>query len=91
MLNKYAPHQWISWRGLRFIALAVFYVAFAVGVYALAKWGLTFIHPSAQGILIRRLYLAAWVQAALFCLAAGSLAHLLQAFRVIAQQKLPKK
>ncbi|MBR4681889.1 MAG: hypothetical protein IKP06_01095 [Elusimicrobiaceae bacterium] len=91
MLNKYAPHQWISWRGLRFIALVVFYIAFVVGIYALVRWIGTFVHPSATALLTRRLYLAAWLQATFFCLVSGSFAHALKALQIITQQKYPKK
>ena len=91
MLNNYAPHRWISWRGIRFIVLLAFYLAFIVGVYALVKLGGTFIHPSPTDLLSRRLYIAAAAQGALFCIATGALAHALETFRIITQQKSSKK
>ncbi|MCQ2410276.1 MAG: hypothetical protein MJ053_01780 [Elusimicrobiaceae bacterium] len=75
MFKKFLPHMWFTLRGLAVIGKILFYVAFAVGIYAL--WGLVF--PSENAAQLgRKIYVSAALQAALFCVAAGTLIHLLQ-------------
>ena len=69
------PHKWLAWRGLAFIATLAFYVCFTVGVYALCRWGLTWLMPSTP--VTRQLYMAACLQAGIICLGLGTLIHLL--------------
>ena len=94
MVNKFFPHRWFSWRVLVFIVQAVFYIAFAVGIDALWQLGATFIHPPAQPATARHLYIAAFLQAGLICLATATLIHMLRTFAVLSgssRRLTPKK
>ena len=90
MFKKFAPHRWISWMGLKVICLIIFYIAFAVGIYALWKGLATFF--TATDIQTRRLYITALLQAIILCVTSGTLFHVLKAFARLTRHNLtPKK
>lgn len=91
MLNRFFPHQWIPLRALIITGQLFFYVALIVSVYALVKLAGTFLIPSPQAAALRKLYLAATLQGAFFCVTAGALIHVLQTLRSITCKIVCKK
>ena len=67
-LAHYWPHSWLGLRGLSWIFLFAFYVAFLVGLYSL--WQLIVTFFAAGTPLAKRLFTAAFLQAALLGLGA---------------------
>lgn len=78
MYKQFLPHRWISLVGLEIICRLLFYVAFTVAVYALVRWGLSFVTPAQVTSTARRIYGQAAVQGAFFCVLCSALGHTLK-------------
>lgn len=85
MLKNILPHRWIKTGALIVICQVLFYIAFVVGFYSLVQLICSLF--SAELIPARRILFLALFQSFLLCAASACLMRILQALRVLLQNK----